>query len=219
MLAAQNADRTDPRGKDRVKVWDPFVRVAHWTVAASFFVAYFTEDELMSLHAWAGYVIGLLIVLRVAWGFVGPTHARFSDFLFGPLAAAQYVTRLLTFRARRYVGHSPAGAVMVFALLAGLAATVWTGMELYAAEERKGPLAATSGVVSVAIADEDEEGDERDDEGGGNGYGELWEELHEVLANLMMVLVVLHVGGVALASVAHRENLVRAMVTGWKRAE
>ena len=212
-----------------VKVWDVFVRVFHWTVVVAFFVAYFTEGDFLTLHAWAGYAIGAFVVLRIAWGFAGPTHARFSDFLYSPSNTCTYLIDLIRFRAKRYLGHSPAGAAMVFALLIGLAATVWSGLELYAVEENAGPLAALSGEFvpgteqsrqlsrDVSESEEYERGEEHDrnDE----GAGEFWEELHEVLANVVLALVILHIGGVGLASFVHRENLARAMVTGRKRAQ
>jgi len=208
----------------RVRVWDLFVRVFHWTVAVAFFVAYFTEDDLLTVHVWAGYTIGVLVVMRILWGFVGPKHARFSDFVCGPIKAWRYLIDLITFRARRYVGHSPAGGVMVLLLLAGLLATVWTGLELHAIENNAGPLAVVStesptaaivAPIPLAFASEDE----REDAEGENGEkDEFWEELHEVLANLTLFLVILHVGGVVLASLVHRENLVRSMITGDKKA-
>lgn len=184
-----------------VKVWDPFVRVFHWTVVLAFFVAYFTEDDILTLHVWAGYTIGGLLVLRVLWGLVGPRHARFADFLYRPATVMAYVRDLAGFRARRYIGHSPAGGAMVLALMLGLAGTVWTGLEFYALEEGAGPLAA--GGLTPGLG----------------GDGDIWEDLHDLGANLTLVLVVFHLGGVLLASLAHRENLVRAMITGRKRAE
>jgi cytochrome b len=194
-----------------VRVWDPFVRLAHWSIAVGFFVAYFTEDEIL-LHVWAGYVIGVLVVLRVLWGFVGPKQARFVDFVYRPSKVLGYLVDLVRFRAKRYLGHSPAGGAMVLALLAGLAATVWSGMELYAVEEQAGPLAAVA-AAPLQVASSDEDGERG--EGRNNG---LWEDVHEVLANLTLVLVLLHIAGVVLASVVHRENLARAMLTGLKRA-
>lgn len=206
-------------------VWDIVVRLFHWSLAAAFFLAYFTEDEALALHVWAGYAVGGLILLRVVWGFVGPRHARFSDFLFGPLAALRYLGDLVRLRARRYVGHSPAGAMMVFALLAGLAVVVWSGLEVYAVEKNAGPLAGLSapavGLVAPARADEDEAAGEAAEGAAGagrEGGGEsAWEEIHEIAANICLVLVLLHVGGVLLASFAHHENLARAMITGEKR--
>ena len=107
---------------------------------------------------------------------------------------------------------------MVLALLAGLALTVGTGLQLYAVEKHAGPLATLAAPALVGSATAEEEAT-RDGAGEGREAGKgAWGELHELLANLVLGLVVLHVGGVALASVAHRENLVRAMVTGRKRA-
>lgn len=205
-------------------VWDLFVRVAHWTVAAGFFVAYFAEDVL-TLHVWAGYAVGVVVVLRIVWGFVGPQHARFSDFLYRPSEVAAYLRGLLTFRAERYLGHSPAGGAMVLALLVGLLLTVSSGLVLYAVEENAGPLggiftgAGAPGVATALPAPDEVE----DDPVGASAAAEAessderWEEIHEVATNLTLLLVALHVAGVLLASVVHRENLTRAMVTGRKR--
>lgn len=205
-----------------VRVWDPFVRIFHWSLAAAFFVAYFTEDETMALHVWAGYAVGGLVAARIVWGFVGTRHARFSDFLFGPVAGFRYLTDLLRFRARRYLGHSPAGAAMAYVLLIGCLALVGTGLAAWGAEGN-GPLKGymaeaerpTVAFTTEARADEDEDEEDRNERNG----GEAWEEAHEFLSGLVFAAVLLHIGGVLLASIAHGENLTRAMITGRKRAQ
>lgn len=212
-----------------IRVWDPFVRLFHWSLVIAFFVAYFTEpeDSGLALHVWAGYFVGGLIVLRVIWGFVGTKHARFSDFAFGPFRALGYLGDLVRGRSRRHLGHSPAGAWMVYLLLVTLAATVWTGMTVLATEKHQGPLApfftASSAPATTAIERGGEEEDERAEASGrgesGEGGEDTMEELHEILANLVLILVILHILGVVVASVSHRENLVRAMITGNKRPD
>jgi cytochrome b len=155
-------------------------------------------------------------VLRVLWGFVGPRHARFSDFVCSPIAALAYFLDLLYGRACRYVGHSPAGGAMVIALLVCLATTVATGLIAYG-EEGKGPLAVV--MVPDANANGNEAGHRALAEKRGGETESTIGELHGLMANITVALVVAHIFGVAIASVVHKENLVLAMITGRKRRE
>ncbi len=164
----------------------------------AFFTAYFTEDDFLTLHVWAGYAIGAVICFRLIWGFVGSRHARFSDFVRSPAAAFKYVLSLIRNKSKRYIGHNPAGGIMILLLLTFLFGAVISGVVLYGMEEGAGPLAAW---VSTYADSE-----------------ELWEEAHEVLANLTLLLVVMHVAGVLLSGRAQGENLVKAMLTGRKKA-
>ncbi len=128
-------------------VWDPFVRIFHWGLVAAFAVAYLTEDDLLDVHVWAGYIVGGLILARLVWGFTGPRHARFSDFVSGPGTSLRYIRDMLLFRGERHLGHSPGGGAMVILLLILIAATVVTGLIVYGGEEQAGPLA---GIVSAS---------------------------------------------------------------------
>lgn len=110
-----------------VKVWDPFVRVFHWSLVTLFAVAFVTGDESEGLHLAAGYAIAALVVWRIAWGFVGPRHARFSDFVRPPAEALAYLRDAVLFRPRRHLGHNPTGGAMIVVLFAMLAGTSVTG--------------------------------------------------------------------------------------------
>jgi cytochrome b len=110
-----------------VRVWDRFVRVFHWSLATLFTIAFLTGDEIENVHLAAGYTIAFLIALRVVWGFIGPKHARFADFVRSPREVLSYLGDMARFRARRTLGHNPAGGAMVVALLVMLAGTAVTG--------------------------------------------------------------------------------------------
>jgi cytochrome b len=192
--------------KAEVRVWDPFVRISHWLLAAAVLIDWFT-DEPRWMHVWLGYLAAILVALRVLWGFVGPTHARFTSFVRGPVAVLSYLGELLRFSSRRYLGHSPAGGAMILALLIMVAATVGTGMVNLAQDDGTGPLASVVAKV------------ERPARIPGQRRAPLLsKQVHEAIANITLVLIVLHVCGVALAGFAHKENLVAAMFTGRKRA-
>lgn len=167
-----------------IKVWDPFVRVFHWSLVALFVIAYVTGDKVERVHIAAGYAVAGLLALRIVWGFIGPRHARFADFLRSPREVLAYLRDALLFRALRYIGHNPVGGLMVITLIVMLAGTCLTGY-----------LMTTDAYWG----------------------SEVLEEVHGAMANTTLALVMLHVLGVLVASFEHRENLVKAMVTGRKR--
>jgi cytochrome b len=110
----------------QVRVWDRLVRLFHWSLVAAFAVAFLAEEG-ESLHNWAGYVVLGLIAFRLVWGFVGTKHARFADFVPSPRQLVGYLVSLMRGAPERYLGHNPAGGVMILCLLATVLVTAASG--------------------------------------------------------------------------------------------
>jgi cytochrome b len=177
--------KTAPRRRE-VRVWDPLVRMFHWGLVAAFLAAWATGDEMKQVHVMAGFCVIALVAFRIAWGFIGTKHARFTNFVRGPRMVTGYLRDTATLRARRYLGHNPAGGAMIVALLIMLSIIGGTGFMM----------------TTDAF------------------WGVAWvQDIHEAAVSLTLGLIVLHVLGVIVASYEHGENLIRAMITGRKRAE
>jgi len=232
-----------------VKVWDPIVRIGHWTLVIAFFTAYFTEDEFMTQHIWAGYVVAGVVLFRIFWGFIGSEHARFKDFIYSPSMIIAYLKSLAQRKPKHYLGHNPAGGIMVIALLASLCVTVYSGLALYAVEENAGPFATIYGasahqstsiantqisILSNAVAEEDEAKEDEAKEAAENNAvtsnseknemvneqdEEFWEGLHEFFANFTLLLVAVHICGVLISSHLEKSNLIKSMFTGRKHID
>ncbi len=212
---------------NRIKVWDILVRVFHWSLVLAFIVAYVSGEDESIVHIYSGYIILALISARVIWGVVGTKYARFSNFLHSKKVVIEYLKSLLGKNPIHYVGHNPAGGWMVMALLVSLFATTISGLQLYAVEEGEGPFAyiATDTELVSMISEGNErtityvsespkkafEKDEDDEE--------LWEEIHEFFANFTLLLIFIHIGGVFVSSKLHGENLVKAMIDGYKEGK
>lgn len=183
-----------------IKVWDLGVRSFHWLlVAAVAFAAttgFLAPRNWLNFHLAAGAVIAALLAFRLVWGFAGPTYARFASFIFPPAAIIGHLRAALARRSLGYAGHNPLGGLMVFALLAVLAALAVAGIVTLGGADKQGPLAFA---VPYRI-------------------GETARTLHKALAYLLMALIGLHLAGVAFESMIGRERLIGAMATGWKRA-
>ena len=110
-----------PREESRsVEVWDFPTRVFHWILALLVVANFFTAEDdgaLLAIHTYFGYLIGLLIILRVAWGLIGNRHARFRDFVKPWPETRDYLRQLLHLTPPRYAGHNPLGGWSVVLML------------------------------------------------------------------------------------------------------
>jgi len=177
----------------RVKIWDILVRLFHWSFALAITFAWLSHEWRgpgREWHEWLGYAALTLAGLRIVWGFVGTRYARFGDFLHFPMHYFRYLGQILTGHEKRYLGHNPLGGLMVVALLL---------------------LAVAAGVTGYVLS-------HRGMTLFGLGHRDL-EHWHGLIGDAFVVLVPLHILGVVWESVRHRENLVGAMISGWKRAE
>ena len=121
-------DYAEPTSRQaEAKVWDPLVRIFHWGLVAAFLVAWATADEVKRVHIMAGYAVIGLVAFRILWGFIGARHARFANFVRGPASVKSYLRDTARLRAKRYLGHNPAGGAMIVALLGLLSIIGATG--------------------------------------------------------------------------------------------
>src|SRR5688572_694044 len=114
-----------------VKVWDRPTRLVHWALLVIFAfqaVTGWIGGGLMQWHLYSGYVLLILVVFRIVWGFAGGTHARFSSFIAGPAATLRFAKRLFSRQAVPQLGHNPLGGWSVILMIASLALQGATGL-------------------------------------------------------------------------------------------
>jgi cytochrome b len=110
-----------------VRVWDPLVRLFHWSLLAAFTAAFISAEEWERGHVTIGYIVAGLVAFRLVWGVIGSKHARFSDFIYRPRTVIGYIRESIALKAKRYIGHNPAGGAMVIALLLAITGISVTG--------------------------------------------------------------------------------------------
>ena len=167
-----------------VRVWDPLVRLFHWSLVTSIALAWLTSSSRAAIHNDFGYAAAALVAVRLLWGLLGTRYARFTHFCRHPLQVLGYLRDIAAGREARHIGHNPAGGAMVVVMLTTISITAFSGWMM--------TTDAWFGVDWVQI-------------------------VHKLSADTVIALVAVHIAGVVLASFRHRENLVKAMVTGQKR--
>ena len=177
------------KANKKTTVYDWPTRIFHWFFAFLFLGAYLIveivddDSPLFTLHMMAGLTIGFILILRILWGFIGTTYARFSSFNLNPIEFIQYLKDAVVTKTKRYLGHNPASsyaAIIMFICAAGLAIT---------------------GVMMT-----------------GGSESDFYEETHELLANIFLITVIAHVGGIIFHHFKHRDSLWSSMFDGKKKA-
>jgi cytochrome b len=116
-----------PGVQPATQVWDPFVRMFHWSLVACVLTNYFVIDDGKDVHQWIGYAASALVTLRVVWGFIGTRHARFTDFFPTPNRLRAHFAAMRAGRMEHHIGHNPLGALMMLTLMAVVISLGLTG--------------------------------------------------------------------------------------------
>ena len=189
-----SASATSPTNH-KVRIWDLPTRLFHWLLAAAIVAMVVTAKlggNAMNWHLWLGQVVMALLIFRLLWGIFGGYWSRFGSFLYGPASLLRYLRGQSS--PQHNAGHSPLGALSVWAMLLVLMAQVGSGLLADDEIAFSGPLTRFVSGDTVALA---------------SSYHAHWGQY------LIYVLVGLHL--VAVVYYSHRRRgLVRAMVTGDK---
>ena len=181
------------------RLWDAPVRLMHWLLVICIAVCWWTgtHDELQ-YHLYSGYAILWLVLMRLYWGVVGSSTARFVNFVRGPRAVVTYARGLHKRNSTPTHGHNPLGAISVLLLLGLVLAVVVFGLfsvdvdGLYS-----GPL---SSYVSFST-------------------GRHLAHLHYKMFVDLFVVICVHVLAVIFYYFYKRHNLLFPMITGKRRGE
>jgi len=182
----------------QIRVWDPLVRLFHWLLAVCFLIAYVVEDDRLNLHVLVGSILFGLVIFRLIWGIMGTEHSRFADFICSLKQIMRHFRDLVRLHPAQHTGHTPIGGVMIVLLLFGLLLLTLSGVMLYALE---GALLPFAGLITGVDLD----------------TTILIEHMHGRTADLLALLVLFHIAGVLFESLLQKQNLVRAMITGFKK--
>lgn len=185
-------------------IWDIWIRLFHWSLAISVGVLFYTGltgDLFFDWHKLTGEFVLLLIVFRLIWGVVGSSNARLSALFKSPAEGVRHLKHLAKKDVPQEREHNAAGAWAVIAMLIMLGTQAVTG--LFIADEDELVEGALYGDVSSATSD-------------------LLYRVHNINAELLQIIVIVHVLMIALYGVYAKRNLLLPMITGklnWNSAE
>lgn len=184
---------------NKVAVWDLPTRLFKWSLVVTVVAAYVSaqlSSNTYTLHKYFGLTVMVLVVFRILWGFFGGSTSRFSAFVASPGTAISYLLDKQRSGVKRYLGHNPAGGLMIMTLLVFLMIQTATGMVASDGLDANGPFADSVLPWISTIGD----------------------TVHKVSIYALMAFVAVHISTNVWAQY-HGEPLISAMVTGEKPAD
>lgn len=178
-------------------IWDLPVRVVHWVLVLGLAFAYLTHYlglEYYTYHVASGYLVIVAAVFRLIWGVLGTSHARFKNFIRGPVETWHYLKDFLRNRETRHVGHNPLGALMIVVLLVCMLMQAISGLFTTDDIFNYGPLYSFVG----------------------DSASSFFGMVHRNLFYVLLGFVAVHVLAIMYYRVIKREDLLKAMITGRK---
>lgn len=180
-----------------IRIWDLPTRLFHWALALGVIGLLLTGTlggSWMDWHLPLGYAVLALLAFRLLWGLLGGHWSRFTSFVYSPASLLAYLRGRS--RTEHRAGHTPLGALSVFALLLVLASQVLSGLMSDDEIATFGPLVrfVSGDTVSAATA------------------------FHKDVGQyLVMGLVGLHLLAIAWYALVKRQPLVKPMLLGDKQ--
>lgn len=181
----------------RLRVWDLPVRLFHWLLVLLVIILFVTGKlggNWLEWHQRAGFSVLGLITFRIIWGFVGSYHARFANFPRGLAVMFVYLKGVIRKDSRHFAGHNPLGAISVVTMLGVLLLQAVLGLFSNDDLMLEGPYAR---LLSKAASDQ-------------------VTTLHKLNADLILILVGIHLAAIAFSWFYKRQNLLKPMFTGDK---
>lgn len=178
-------------------IWDLPLRLFHWSFASSILLLWLTSElgsDYIDWHITLGYCVLTLTIFRIAWGFFGPKHAKFSHFLPTPTEIVSYLKQQNTPQAKVYAGHNPIGSLMVIAMLILVLIQAVSGLFVDDQVFSSGPYFNAAG----------------------DTVDKLMSTVHHTMFDFILLAIALHIAAIIFYKTVKKQNLVKAMFTGKK---
>lgn len=195
--------------------WDPVVKITHWSIVIAILANALVTEEGSGAHIWVGYALAAILALRLLWGLIGPTEARFSAFPPSPRRALSHLRDIRVGKKEVHRSHNPLGALMVYAIWSMLGVIIASGISM------AGPpstafldRAERSGEVTPKVVVERRDHDAEEAVEGAGSEESGWQKVHETSVNLLYILIALHIAGVVFETRRSGREILLAMLPG-----